>query len=100
MSPRRASVLAVYAHPDDELFHGGGMLAHLAERGAQLVTFDPHGGYYHLRDPPPEQARRLNGFAPIMQHEVFTLGGTRGPVPQWPLRDFFDGLEVERVAFS
>ena len=33
----RHSVLAVYAHPDDELFHGGGMLAHLAERGARVV---------------------------------------------------------------
>ncbi len=34
---RRASVLAVYAHPDDELFHGGGLLAHFAERGAQVT---------------------------------------------------------------
>lgn len=33
---RQASVLAVYAHPDDELFHGGGMLAHLRERGARV----------------------------------------------------------------
>jgi N-acetyl-1-D-myo-inositol-2-amino-2-deoxy-alpha-D-glucopyranoside deacetylase len=31
------SVLAVYAHPDDEIFHGGGMLAHLAERGARVT---------------------------------------------------------------
>ena len=34
---RRASVLAVYAHPDDELFHGGGLLAHLADRGARVT---------------------------------------------------------------
>jgi N-acetyl-1-D-myo-inositol-2-amino-2-deoxy-alpha-D-glucopyranoside deacetylase len=33
---RRASLLVAFAHPDDEIFHGG-MLAHLAERGA-LVT--------------------------------------------------------------
>jgi LmbE family N-acetylglucosaminyl deacetylase len=282
---RRASVLAVYAHPDDELFHGGGMLAHLAERGAQvtlacatkgeagkphpsvgpvadlgafraaelrlscerlgigtprflgfhdsarkerqrhddprtlanvdmleveaalrrvigemaphvIVTFDPHGGYYHpdhiavhrattaaffssgamgdaaparlfystfaldvfrehaertkgwgivdgldpevfavaadtaavvfdarpymerkraafaahqsafgvtremLRDPPPEQAARLHAFAPIMEHELFILGGTRGPVPRWPLRDLFDGVEVDGLGHS
>jgi LmbE family N-acetylglucosaminyl deacetylase len=274
-----ASVLAVYAHPDDELFHGGGLLTHLAERGVQvtlacatrgeagkahpsvgpiadlgahraeelrrsceilgfnpprflgfhdsarkdrlrrddpralanvdmlevetailavvrdvkprvLVTFDPHGGYYHpdhlaihraataaffsssvlgdeaparlfystfsvdifrehaartqgwgivdgldpelfavtgstaalefdarsvmerklaafaahqsafgvspemLHDPPPEQAQRLHAFAPIMEREVFTLGGARGPVPRWPLRDLFDGMDV------
>ena len=274
---RRASVLAVYAHPDDELFHGGGMLAHLADKGARvtiacatrgeagkahpsvgpvadlgahraaelqrsceilgldpprflgfhdsarkdrlrrddphalanvdmldveaailrvirdvephvIVTFDPHGGYYHpdhvavhraatgaffssgatgaaapvrlfystfavhvfrehaartegwgildgldpnvfgvsdatiavtfdarqlmdrklaafaahqsafgvsaemLREPPPEQARRLHAFAPVMEREDFTLGATRGPVPLWPLADLLDGL--------
>lgn len=33
----RASVLAVFAHPDDELFHGGATLAHLAERGARVT---------------------------------------------------------------
>ena len=31
------TVLAVYAHPDDEVFHGGGMLAHLSERGSRVV---------------------------------------------------------------
>jgi N-acetyl-1-D-myo-inositol-2-amino-2-deoxy-alpha-D-glucopyranoside deacetylase len=36
-APRRATVLAVYAHPDDEVFHGGGMLAHLADGGARVV---------------------------------------------------------------
>ena len=277
--PRRASILAIYAHPDDELFHGGGMLTHLAARGVRvtlacatrgeagkahpsvgavvdvgahraeelrrscailgfepphflgfhdsarkdrlrrddpralvnvdmleveaaildvirdvrpqvLVTFDAHGGYYHpdhlavhrattaafyscgslgeaapqrlfystfslatfrehaartegwgivdglspeifavtddtvalvfdarplmdrklaalaahqsafgvspemLRDPPPEQAKRLNACAPIMECEVFTVGGTRGPIPGWPLTDVFDGLGV------
>jgi N-acetyl-1-D-myo-inositol-2-amino-2-deoxy-alpha-D-glucopyranoside deacetylase len=35
---RRAAVLAVYAHPDDELFHGGLTLAHLSERGAQVTV--------------------------------------------------------------
>lgn len=34
---RPASVLAVYAHPDDEVFHGGGMLAHLAQQGTRVT---------------------------------------------------------------
>jgi N-acetyl-1-D-myo-inositol-2-amino-2-deoxy-alpha-D-glucopyranoside deacetylase len=33
----RPAVLAIYAHPDDELFHGGGMLAHLADRGVRVT---------------------------------------------------------------
>jgi len=35
-SRRTAAVLAVFAHPDDELFHGG-VLAHLSERGARVT---------------------------------------------------------------
>ena len=33
---RRASLLVAFAHPDDEIFHGG-TLAHLAERGARVT---------------------------------------------------------------
>jgi N-acetyl-1-D-myo-inositol-2-amino-2-deoxy-alpha-D-glucopyranoside deacetylase len=33
---RRASLLAVFAHPDDELFHGG-ILANLSDRGARVT---------------------------------------------------------------
>ena len=47
-----------------------------------------------LRNPPPEQAKRLHAFAPIMEQELFTLGAVRGPVPRWPLADVFDGIEV------
>ena len=35
-SNRRASLLAVLAHPDDEIFHGG-VLAHMAERGVRVT---------------------------------------------------------------
>ena len=45
-----------------------------------------------LADPPPEAAKRLNGFRPIMEEEVFVLGASRGKVPQWPMVDLFDGL--------
>ena len=45
-----------------------------------------------LPDPPPEQAKLLNAFRPLMEREVFTLGATRGTVPTWPLRSLFDGL--------
>jgi N-acetyl-1-D-myo-inositol-2-amino-2-deoxy-alpha-D-glucopyranoside deacetylase len=263
---RQTSVLAVYAHPDDELFHGGAYLSQLSDRGARvtvacatrgeagkahpsvgavtdlaalrteelrqscaalglgeprflgfhdsarkerqrhddpralanvdmleveaailaviddvtphvIVTFDPHGGYYHpdhvavhrattaaffssgvtgdvaparlfystfsigayrehaartkgwgvvdgldpevfgitpgtaalVFDARPYMDRKLaalaahrsafgvameklDGFRPILEEEVFTLGGTRAAVPHWPLRDFFDGL--------
>jgi N-acetyl-1-D-myo-inositol-2-amino-2-deoxy-alpha-D-glucopyranoside deacetylase len=33
-------------------------------------------------------------FRPVFEREVFVLGGARGAVPRWPLRDFFDGLET------
>jgi len=33
---RRASLLIVLAHPDDEIFHGG-ILAHLSERGVRVT---------------------------------------------------------------
>jgi N-acetyl-1-D-myo-inositol-2-amino-2-deoxy-alpha-D-glucopyranoside deacetylase len=35
-APRRASLLVVLAHPDDEIFHGG-MLAHLSEQGVRVT---------------------------------------------------------------
>jgi LmbE family N-acetylglucosaminyl deacetylase len=39
----RASVLAVFAHPDDEIFHSG-MLAHLSDRGARVTVACATGG--------------------------------------------------------
>jgi N-acetyl-1-D-myo-inositol-2-amino-2-deoxy-alpha-D-glucopyranoside deacetylase len=36
ISSRRASLLVVLAHPNDELFHGG-MLSHLSERGVRVT---------------------------------------------------------------
>jgi LmbE family N-acetylglucosaminyl deacetylase len=36
----------------------------------------------------------VRAFRPVLEREVFVLGGARGAVPRWPLRDFFDGLET------
>jgi N-acetyl-1-D-myo-inositol-2-amino-2-deoxy-alpha-D-glucopyranoside deacetylase len=45
-----------------------------------------------LEDPPPEAAQMLCAFRPVLQQEVFLLGGVRGTIPRWPLADFFDGV--------
>jgi N-acetyl-1-D-myo-inositol-2-amino-2-deoxy-alpha-D-glucopyranoside deacetylase len=45
-----------------------------------------------LRDPPEAVAPLLRAFRPVLEREVFFLGGARGVIPRWPLRDFFDGL--------
>jgi hypothetical protein len=34
----------------------------------------------------------LCAFRPVLQQEVFLLGGVRGTIPRWPLADFFDGV--------
>ena len=47
-----------------------------------------------LPHPPPGAAEMLRAFRPVFEREVFMLGGARGPVPRWPLPDFFDGLET------
>jgi N-acetyl-1-D-myo-inositol-2-amino-2-deoxy-alpha-D-glucopyranoside deacetylase len=47
-----------------------------------------------LKNPPTGAAQMLQAFGPVLEREVFMLGGSRGPVPRWPLNDFFDGLET------
>ena len=47
-----------------------------------------------LKHPPPPAAHMLRAFQPVLEREVFVLGGIRGPVRRWPLDDFFDGLEA------
>jgi N-acetyl-1-D-myo-inositol-2-amino-2-deoxy-alpha-D-glucopyranoside deacetylase len=41
-----------------------------------------------------EFAPMLRAFRPVLEREVFLLAGARGPVPRWPMPDFFDGLET------
>jgi LmbE family N-acetylglucosaminyl deacetylase len=50
-----------------------------------------------LTNPLPPAAHMLRAFRPILEREVFVLGGTRGPVLRWPLNDFFDGLETAEL---
>jgi LmbE family N-acetylglucosaminyl deacetylase len=50
-----------------------------------------------LQDPPPRVAQLLRTFRPVLEREVFLLGGARGPVRRWPLRGFFDGLETAEL---
>jgi LmbE family N-acetylglucosaminyl deacetylase len=47
-----------------------------------------------LENPPDGIAEMLRAFRPVFEREVFVLGGTRGPIPRWPLPDFFDGLDT------
>lgn len=47
-----------------------------------------------LESPPPAVAQMLRVFRPVLQREVFLLGGVRGAIPRWPLADFFDGLDT------
>jgi N-acetyl-1-D-myo-inositol-2-amino-2-deoxy-alpha-D-glucopyranoside deacetylase len=49
-----------------------------------------------LKNPPPAAAQMLQAFRPVLEREVFLLGGARGPVRRWPLQDFFDGLETTK----
>ena len=51
-----------------------------------------------LKNPPPPEAQMLRAFQPVLEREVFVLGGTRRPVPRWPLADFFDGLEAAELS--
>ena len=50
-----------------------------------------------LTDPPPGAAEMLQAFRPVLEREVFFLGGARGPVRRWPLPDFFDGLATAEL---
>jgi hypothetical protein len=50
-----------------------------------------------LKNPRPDAAQMLQAFRPVLEREVFLLGGARGPVRRWPLPDFFDGLETAEL---
>jgi len=64
------------------------LLALTAHRSAFGVT----PGMLH--SPPQGVAQMLHAVRPVLQREVFLLGGARGAIRRWPLADFFDGLET------
>jgi N-acetyl-1-D-myo-inositol-2-amino-2-deoxy-alpha-D-glucopyranoside deacetylase len=47
-----------------------------------------------IDNPPPGVAHMLSAFRPVLEREVFVLGGARGVIRRWPLDGFFDGLDV------
>ena len=46
----------------------------------------------------PLEDRLVRAFRPVLEREVFVLGGARGAIPRWPLESFFDGLESAALA--
>ena len=83
----------------DELIAYAPDIAPVVER--KLSAFAAHQSAFGvtiemLSHPPPDAARLLRGFGPLLREEVFTLGATRTPVPHWPLSDLFDGVDVAR----
>lgn len=63
------------------------LLALAAHRSAFGVTEEM------LKSPPPGAREMLDAFRPVFEREVFVMGGTRIPTKEWPLRDFFDGVQ-------
>jgi N-acetyl-1-D-myo-inositol-2-amino-2-deoxy-alpha-D-glucopyranoside deacetylase len=62
----------------------GALAAHRSQFGLTLET---------IANPPEGRpAAILKSFRPMLEREVFLLGGTRTPVPHWPLRDVFDSI--------
>lgn len=44
-----------------------------------------------------EASPMLQAFRPVLEREVFVLGGARGPIPRWPMPDFFDGIATAEL---
>ncbi len=66
------------------------LLALAAHRSAFGVTEEM------LSSPPPGVREMLDAFRPVLEREVFVLGGTRIPT-RWPLSDLFDGVQTAEL---
>ena len=88
---RRASLLIVLAHPDDEIFHGG-VLAHLSERGVRVTlacATDGEAGKSHPSVGPVEDLGAL-------RIEELRLSCTRLGIEEPVLLRFHDSARKER----
>src|SRR6185503_15216736 len=88
---RRASLLVVLAHPDDEIFHGG-VLAHLSERGVRVTlacATDGEAGKAHPSVGPVEDLG-------AMRVEELKLSCARLGIEEPVLLRFHDSARKER----
>lgn len=75
---RRPTVLAVWAHPDDETVTAGGLLAALHDQGARVVNVSATLGEHGTDDPvarPPEVLAAVRRRE--LRHAMTRLGGDR-----------------------
>lgn len=64
----------------------GVLAAHRSQFGLTLET---------VNDPPPGRPTLIRqSFGPMLDREVYLIGGTRAAIPRWPLADAFDGIEA------
>jgi N-acetyl-1-D-myo-inositol-2-amino-2-deoxy-alpha-D-glucopyranoside deacetylase len=89
---RPAALLVVFAHPDDELFHGG-VLAHLSRKGVrvQLVSLT-HGEAGKVRDP----TYQVDDLAALRAEEL-RLSCERLGIERPLILDFHDSGRGDRL---
>jgi LmbE family N-acetylglucosaminyl deacetylase len=89
---RRATLLAVFAHPDDELFHAG-MLAHSSDRGVRVVLLSATRGEAGKVHP---AAGRVDDL-PAVRAEELRLSCTRLGIEEPMFLDFHDSGRGARL---
>ena len=89
MKPR--SLLAVFAHPDDELFHSG-MLAHLSERGVRVTIACATAGEAGKTHPSVGDVSDLGALRTMELHQSCARLGLEPPI----VLDFHDSARKDR----
>jgi len=59
----------------------------------KLAAIQAHRSQFAERTEQMQNPERRAFFEKMLATETFSLGGTRGLIPRWPLRDLFDGLD-------
>jgi N-acetyl-1-D-myo-inositol-2-amino-2-deoxy-alpha-D-glucopyranoside deacetylase len=68
----------------------GALAAHRSQFGLTLEN---------MADPPSGRPAAIQAaFTPMLDREVYLVGGTRTAIPRWPLAGAFDGLDVASVS--